>query len=467
MPGKAKHRGRASPRQRAGGAEGDRPVLAIVGRSNVGKSALFNRLCDSRIAIVQDRPGVTRDRLYADARILDRDCVLVDTGGFDPGDQDPRTRGIAEQVLVALQQSDLVLCLFDGAAGAVPADREAVDLLRRSNKPVIYAANKMDNPGQIGVAADLYSLGIPDLVEISALHGHGLGELEERIADQLPPPAAPAPVADQAVPRIAIVGRPNAGKSSLVNRFLGEQRQLVDDRPGTTVDSVDTLLRYRGRGLVLVDTAGIRRQRSVVRGVESLGVLQALKALQRCDLAVLMVDAVQGAAEQDARIAGMVLERGRALVVALNKIDLLDRDELKRAEQALRDQLHFAPWAPLKRLSALQGRGIRPLLEAVGRCHASHVKRVGTGELNRFFEQALEHHQPPSRGGRSVRLFYITQASTRPPGFVVSTNRPESIHFSYQRYVANQLRKRFGFEGTPIRVFFRKRPSHGGREAPR
>ncbi len=467
MPGKGKSTGRALPRQRPGGAEGSRPVVAIVGRPNVGKSALFNRLCGSRIAIVQDRPGVTRDRLYADARILGRDCVLVDTGGFDPDDQDPRTRGIAEQVLVALEQSDLVLCLFDGAAGALPADREAVDLLRRSSKPVIYAANKMDNPGRVGLGADLYSLGIPDLIEISALHGHGLGELDERIAGRLPPPAEPAPATDEAVPRIAIVGRPNAGKSSLVNCFLGERRQLVDDRPGTTVDSVDTLLRYRGRSLVLVDTAGIRRQRSVVRGVESLSVLQALKALERCDLAVLMVDAVQGAAEQDARIAGMVLQRGRALVVALNKIDLLDRDGLKRAESALRDQLHFAPWAPVKRLSALEGKGIRPLMEAVDRCHAAHGQRVSTGELNRFFEQALEHHQPPSRGGRSVRLFYITQASTRPPGFVVSTNRPDSVHFSYQRYVANQLRKRFGFEGTPIRVFFRKRPSHGRRESPR
>jgi GTP-binding protein len=209
-----------------------------------------------------------------------------------------------------------------------------------------------------------------------------------------------------------------------------------------------------------VDTAGIRRQRSVQRGVESLSVLQALRALERCDLAILVVDAEQGAAEQDARIAGMVLERGRALVVALNKVDLLDADGLRQAESRLRDELHFVSWAPVKRISALHGRGIRPLMEAVGRCHQAHGQRVTTGQVNRFFEQALDHHQPPARGGRSVRLYYVTQASTRPPGFVVSTNHPERIHFSYQRYVTNQLRKRFGFEGTPIRVFFRKK---GGR----
>jgi GTP-binding protein len=460
MASKRKARGRSLPRQKADGAEGGRPVVAIVGRPNVGKSALFNRLCGSRVAIVQDRPGVTRDRLYADARVLGRDYVLVDTGGFDPESADPVLRGIAEQVQVALGQSDLVLCLFDGAAGALPADREAVELLRRSSKPVIYAANKLDNPARKGAAAELYSLGIPDLIEVSALHGHGLAELEQAMAGRLPlPPADPGSQVDPELPRVAIVGRPNAGKSSLVNRFLGEKRQLVDEKPGTTVDSVDTLLRHRGRKLVLVDTAGIRRQRSVVRGVESLGVLQALRALERCHLAVLMVDAEQGAAEQDTRIAGMVLERGRALVVALNKIDLLDRDGSSKAERQLRDLLHFAPWAPVQRISALRGRGIRPLMDAVRRCHQAYGQRVSTGEVNRFFEQVLEHHQPPSRGGRSVRLYYITQASTRPPTFVVSTNHPESIHFSYQRYVSNQLRKRFGFEGTPIRVLFRKKGS--------
>jgi GTP-binding protein len=444
--------------QRPGGTAGGRPVVAVVGRPNVGKSALFNRLAQKRIAIVEDTPGVTRDRLYADATALGRDFVLIDTGGFDPDSPDAMAQSIAAQVHLALSETDLVLCVFDGKADPTPADREAVELLRRSEKPVIYLANKSDNPRAAHDSVDLYSLGIPDLLPISALHGHGLGELDEAIAARLPPPREDATQHDPAVPRVAIVGRPNAGKSSLVNRLLGEQRQLVDDRPGTTVDSVDTLLESPdGDRFVLIDTAGIRRKRSVARGVESLGVLHAIRAIERSGVALLIIDAEQGPAEQDTKIAGLAIDNGSALLVALNKTDLLDAARLGSVEQQTRETLSFAPWAPIHRISALHGRGIAPLLRSITECDRARSHRVATGELNRFFDEVLAHHPPPTSGGRVVRLYFVTQPSVRPPTFVVKTNHPDRVHFSYRRYVQNQLRQRFGFRGTPLRVFYRPR----------
>ena len=465
-------------RQTAAPDRAGRPLVAIVGRPNVGKSSLFNRLTRSRLAIVEDRPGVTRDRLYADGSAFGKPYLLIDTGGFDPQSDDPMAKSIAGQVRIALSEADVVLCLFDATTDALPADREAVALLRQTELPVLYVANKVDNRERSAMAQELYRLGLPELHEISALHGHGVGDLEEALSALLP--AGEDETASEAgaheewgegdaqerpddqpddqperIARIAIVGRPNAGKSSLVNRLLGEQRQLVDDRPGTTVDSIDTLYEYGDRKLILIDTAGIRRKRSVERGMEGLAVIQAIRAIERSDTVVLMIDAAAGPSEQDTKIVGLALERGRAVVVALNKIDLLSGEEREQAQQAAKDLLRFMPWAPLLRVSVKSGRGVPALLDAIAEVTANHARRAGTGEVNRFFEEVLERHPPPTSGGRAVRLYFATQARSRPPTFVISTNHPDRVHFSYQRYVVNQLRERFGLHGTPIRVFYR------------
>ncbi|MCG8555225.1 MAG: ribosome biogenesis GTPase Der [Proteobacteria bacterium] len=434
-----------------------RPLVAIVGRPNVGKSSLFNRLAATRNAIVEDTPGVTRDRLYAPAEALGHGYLLVDTGGFDPGAGDPLFESIAEQVELAVSEASLVICVLDSRTGATAADREAIALLRRSTRPVIYAANKVDTPAQSGAALDLYRFGMPEVVAVSALHGHGLGEIEEAIARALPE-RAPAP-SEQAVPgpAVAVVGRPNAGKSSLVNRLLGQPRQIVDARPGTTVDSVDTPLVWGDRRYLLTDTAGMRRRRAVKEPVEAISILHALRAIERSHAVVLVVDAERGAAEQDAKIAGFALERGRAIVIALNKIDAVERAAGKQLEQRTREVLGFMSFAPLQRISALEGSGVGGLMNLVAAVVQNHQKRVATAELNRFFEQVLQKHPPPTRRGRPVRIYYVSQVRTRPPTFVASTNRPDLVHFSYRRYVVNQLRARFGFEGTPIRVLYRKR----------
>ena len=452
--------GKPAPRnagtQRSMGRRGGRPIVAIVGRPNVGKSALFNRLSGSRLSIVEDIPGVTRDRIYADCLAFGRPYVLIDTGGFDPDSEDPMTQGILLQVKIALSEADMVVCVFDGSVEPTAADRKASELLRRSNLPVLFAANKIDNPRVEHQANDLYRLGISKLYPISALHGHGIGDLEEAMLPYLHEEEEDEAELSE-LTRVAIIGRPNAGKSSLVNRLLGEERQLVDDRPGTTVDSVDALVEFDGQPLVLIDTAGIRRKRSVEKGIEALSVIQAVRAIERSDVVVLMIDAKRGPSEQDTKIASLALDRGRAVLLALNKMDLLSSDERKEAEAKTRDILSFLPWAPCCKVSVKSGRGVNTLLKMIQDVAKSHKQRITTGELNRFFEEVLEHHPPPTQGGRAVRIYFVTQVSVAPPTFVMITNYPDRVHFSYRRYVANQLRERFGFEGTPLRVFYREK----------
>jgi GTPase len=429
--------------------------VAIVGRPNVGKSSLFNRLAGQRIAAVEDVPVVTRDRLYASALAMDRDYVLIDTGGFDPESDDPLTQNIARQIEIALAEADVILCVFDGSVDPLPADQKALALLRGRGKPVLYVANKVDSPRKAQQALELYRLGVDELIMISALHDLGVGDLEEALAAALPAPREIDSPWDPSLPRIALVGRPNAGKSSLANRLLGEERQTVDDRPGTTVDSVDALLDWEDRRCVLIDTAGIRRKRSVKASVESIAVLQAIRSVERSDAVLLLIDAEAGPAEQDTKIASLALDRGCAIVVALNKSDRLSKDARKAVEERTRDVLHFMPWVPIHHVSARTGRGVRTLMQAVFRGVEAHAKRIPTGEVNRFFDEVLEHHPPPTQGGRPVRLYYITQVSVRPPTFVAMANDPTRVHPSYRRYVTNQLRNRFDFEGTPVRVIYR------------
>lgn len=485
--GRAESSDRSRPRRRdeslPAEAVGDRPVVAIVGRPNIGKSTLFNRLVGARLAIVEDVPGVTRDRHYADTFLRGREIVLVDTGGFDPEDEDPMREGIARHVRAALTEADVVLCVLDATSPPTAADRAAVQLLREADKPAVFAANKADSKAQAYSAAELYSLGMDELFPISALHGEGFLALEEALFAALPPPrASQEPRWDESVRRVAIVGRPNAGKSSLTNRLLGEERQLVDSRPGTTVDPIDSLLTRPAKAparrparhaeaaedgentesaaaetstYLLIDTAGIRRKRGIEEEVESVAVMKAIRSIERSDCTVILVDAKEGIAEQDARLVGLAMDRGRAIVIGLNKSDLLDPAERQEAVRKAKETLAFASWAKIVLLSAKTGRGATRILDAVDDAVASHRARVSTSAINRFFDEVLDHHPPPTYKHRSVRLYYVTQAETRPPRFVVVTNEPEGIHFSYERYVVNALRERFGFEGTPIRVSYR------------
>jgi GTP-binding protein len=440
------------------------PLVAIVGRPNVGKSTLFNRLARAPIAIVHDSPGVTRDRQYADTTAFGRPYTVVDTGGFDPHDEDPMKTGIAAHVRAAVEEADAVVFVTDATTGPNDADRAAVGLLRASGKPVFYAANKADSPRADAEAFELYRLGVDKVFPVSALHGRGIGDLEAALVAALPE-GEPVRADDEgAPPRIALIGRPNAGKSSLLNRILGEDRVLVDDRPGTTRDAIDALVERDGKPYVFIDTAGIRRKAKVARegsAVETLSVMSSIRSIERAHVVVMLCDAAEGVAEQDAKILGLAEERGRAMVVVLSKCDLLGKSDLAKAEETAREKLSFVPYVPVVRTSAKAGRGLGELFSTIDRVRGAFFRRVGTGELNRFFEQVLDTRPPPTMGGRAPRLYYVTQAEVAPPTFVVMTNAPDGIHFSYRRFVVNQLRKHFGFDGSPVRVHYKARRRRG------
>jgi GTP-binding protein len=427
---------------------GDLPLVAVLGRPNVGKSTLFNRLVGRAVSIVEDRPGVTRDRLYADADIDDKRCTLVDMGGWEISPDGPVEEGINRQCRIALEQSDLILFVVDGRATPTNGDHETVDILRRSQTPSIMVINKIDGAHHESGAGDCFSLGLDPFVMVSALHGRGFGALEDLIYERLPQTDDPQADDEDDIEqgedeednkyalRVAIVGRPNAGKSSLINKLLEEDRLLTLDKPGTTRDAVDSLLELNGKSYVLIDTAGIRRKSKVP------------------------ADSV---AEQDAKVLGLAVDRNRAVVLALNKWDLLrgSRDAQKKLTQDTRDVLAFAPWTRIVNISALTGAGLGDLFRAIDDAHNEFCKRVSTSELNRLFEDIVEHHPPPLRKSRPVKLYYAAQVSVRPPTFVVQCSYPEALHFSYQRYVQNRIRETFGFEGTPVRVLFRKRKRRG------
>ena len=439
-----------------------KPIVAIIGRPNVGKSTLFNRLLGKPLAIVHDQPGVTRDRHYADASSYGRDYVLVDTGGFDPGGQDEMKHGIIRQLEAAIAEADVILCVLDATTPLSSVESAEVALLRNTKKPVLYLSNKADTPREEAQAQELYRLGMDHLILVSALHGRGFDELERAIIDALPP-AEPEPEDEDERPlAIAVIGKPNAGKSSLINRLLGEERLLVDSRPGTTRDAIDTIVERGGKRYRFVDTAGLRKKSKMTKTgdtVEVISVMRAIRAIDRANVVVLLCDAAEGVVEQDAKILGLAVDRGRAIVIGLNKSDLVDRDDQKKAEENARDVLAFAPWAPIASLSAKTGRGVDRLLAKVDHVGESYRKRVKTAELNRFFDTVLLAHPPPTHGGRAPRFYFITQAAVGPPTFSISTNHPENIHFSYQRYVSNAIRKQFGFDGVPLRVYYRgKKP---------
>jgi GTPase len=439
------------------------PIVAVLGRPNVGKSTLFNRLVGRAASIVEDQPGVTRDRLFADTLIDDKPVTLIDMGGFEYAPDGTVEMGVSRQCLTGIEQADLVLFVVDGRVPPTNGDFETVELLRKSGKPSILVINKVDGEKSAHEAGDAFALGLDPHVLISALHGRGVADLEDLMYAALPESPAPFPEPEESndVFRAAVIGRPNAGKSSLINCLLKEERLLTLGEPGTTRDPVDTLIETDGRRIVLIDTAGIRRKRSVAdTGAEKLAITAAVRAMERSHVVVLLIDANEGPAEQDAKVLGLAVERGRAVVVGLNKWDLVvKRDTVsKRAlVQHIEDVLSFAKWPARVKISAKTGADTDKLLKCLTAAFDQFNRRIPTSQVNRLFEDIIEHHPPPMNKGKAVKLYYATQASVRPPTFVVYTNYPEAIHFSYKRYIENRLRETFGFEGTPIRIFFRSR----------
>jgi GTP-binding protein len=440
------------------------PLVAIVGRPNVGKSTLFNRLCGGHEALVEDEPGVTRDRRYGEADWAGRAFRVVDTGGLDPitaSSVDGRlSRGILAQAMRAVEEAELVLFVGDAREGPVAADFAAAEVVRKSGKPVLWVANKVDRNADEGGAHELYRLGADVVYPVSATHGRGMVELCDAILDKLPgaPPLVEVEEPDETRPiRLALVGRPNAGKSSLVNLLVGEERMLVDAEAGTTRDAIDTEVELEGRRFVLIDTAGIRRRARVEAPSEKIAVAMAEKAVRRADVCVLVIDAEAGIAEQDAKIAGLCESHGRALVIAFNKLDRIDQGRQDQLRKDLQRQLQFVPWAKVLFVSARTGKGHKRLVDAAQAAYAAYIRRVGTGELNRWFEGIVAKHPPSLYKGLPVKLYFIQQPQARPPTFVLSVNHPEGVHFSYRRYLANQLRESFQLDGTPVRIVCRAR----------
>ena len=440
------------------------PLVAIVGRPNVGKSALFNRMLGERRAIVDPMAGLTRDRLYAEVEWRGRRFVIVDTAGLVLGkdrDEVPEQRELRrrmeQQSRLAIDESDLVLFVVDLREGVTAIDRDIAELLRKSRNPELLVANKADGRGREALAAEFYELGLGDPWVVSALHGTGSGDLLDGVVERLPPPR-PEPVDEQLAARVAILGRPNVGKSSLVNALTGDERSLVTATPGTTRDPVDTTIAFQGKRVLLVDTAGIRRP-GLTRGVEQYSLLRGLRAMERADVGIIVIDAREGITAQDVHIAGYVVEAGRGLVLALNKWDLLTPEEKEEKvwRKQIREQLRFAPWAPVSYISAKTGQRVIQPLEVALKVIEERHRRVATPELNRWLRAILAEREPPTHKGKRLRLMYATQAEASTPTFVFFVNDPEMVHFSYQRFLETQLRKSFGFAGTPIRLVFRKR----------
>ncbi len=431
-------------------------IVAIVGRPNVGKSTLFNRMIRRRKAIVRDEPGVTRDRNYGEVRWGDRAFAVVDTGGFDLISKERLPAEIRKQIEVALDEADLILFLMDGGDGLAPADQEIDRMMRAQHKPVIYAVNKIDGPSHEEHVFDFYALGIDQIFSISAVHGYGIEDLLETISRKLPESVFGE---EEERTRVAVVGRPNVGKSSWVNRILGQERLLVDAEPGTTRDAIDTPFDIGPRKYLLIDTAGIRRKGKISAPLEKDTVVQALKSIDRCDVAVLLLDPLEKVTEQDARIAGFIHEKGRGCIIAVNKWDLVKKDNttVNAYTREIREGLKYLSYAPIVFISALTGQRVRKTLDLIDLVAMEHHKRVPTGQLNAFLRQALQKLPPPSHKGRRPRIYYMTQPSTKPPAFAAFVSQPKAIHFSYERYLMNQIRERFGFQGTPIRIYFRRK----------
>ncbi|HHY37141.1 MAG TPA: ribosome biogenesis GTPase Der [Firmicutes bacterium] len=435
-----------------------KPLVAIVGRPNVGKSHLFNRFLQKRVAIVEDEPGVTRDRLYGQMEWRGRKFILVDTGGIEIKDPDTIQQQVRLQAELAIAEADVLLFVVDGKEGLQPGDLDIAELLRTTNKPVLVAVNKIDNREMEAQVWEFYRLGLPDIIPVSAVHGLNTGELLDAMVSHLPPEAGEEEEGEDLV-KVAVVGKPNAGKSSLINSLLGQERVIVSSEPGTTRDAIDTLLERGDRRYLLIDTAGLRRPARIAGPTEKYSVLRALRAIDRCDVALLVIDATQGVTEQDKRIGGYAHETGCGLMLVINKWDLIEKDDrtLFQYEKEVRQQLPFLSYAPIVFVSALTGQRVQRILPLVDLVAEQQRLVIPTAELNRLIEEAVALNPPAARKGKQGKIYYSSQVGVKPPLFLFFVNDPKLIHFSYLRYLENKLREGYSFTGTPLRLQLRRR----------
>ena len=433
-----------------------KPIVAIIGRPNVGKSTFFNRITRSRDAIVDDFPGVTRDRNYGDATWNDVVFTMVDTGGFLSDDKDDFANEIRFQVLQAIEDADVIILLLDGKAGISPYDRDIVEILRATEKPVFYAVNKIDGLEQETNLYDFYSLGIKKLYPVSAEHRYGMHDFLDDLILAFPKSDS---VQTEDMIKIAVVGRPNVGKSSLINRILGEKRLLVSDIPGTTRDAIDSVCNINGKSYLLIDTAGIRRKGKVSKKIEKFSIIKALRSLDRCDVALIVMDANEGITEQDINIAGYAFERKCSCIMLLNKWDLVEKDSktAKKYYEQLRMESKFLSFAPAITISALTGLRVPRIFTCVDEVYSQYAARITTGQLNRIMELAIKKTEPSLFRGKRLKFYYAAQVTAKPPTFVCFVNYPDAVHFSYKRYLINQIRESAGLDKTPIRLLFRQR----------
>ena len=433
-----------------------KPIVAILGRPNVGKSTLFNRMTRSRNALVDDFPGVTRDRNYGDVEWDGTSFTVVDTGGFTDLESEELGPLVRHQVMVAIEEADALVLLLDGRQGLTPIDGDLVQRLRQSNKPVFYTVNKIDGPRQESSLSEFSALGVEPLYPVSAEHGYGLHDLMDALTASLPR-SLPERPPDRI--RLAVVGRPNVGKSSLINRLSGDERLVVSDVPGTTRDAIDIVCKVNGKDYLLIDMAGIRKKARVKKKLEKFSIIKALRSLDRCDIALIMMDAAEGVTDQDASIASYAVERGRACIILVNKWDLVDKDQvtIKKYVAAMRERLKFLQFAPVLTISALTGQRILKIYEWVETVYEQYTRRISTGKLNRVFGAIVSRHPAPVYRRRRVRFYYATQVVSSPPTFVCFVNYPEGVNGSYARYLTNALREALSLDLTPIRLLFRKR----------
>ena len=434
-----------------------KPLVAIVGRENVGKSTLFNKLVGKNMAAIDDLPGLTRDRNYADVNAHGKEFMLIDTGGFEPIRPDTISAQIREQTQLAIEEAEIIIFLADGQAGLNPSDTEVVRMLQSTRKIIFYVINKIDSPKLTNNVAEFYQLGVERLIPISAKNKTGVPDLLSEVTSHLPPPDLENN--NESLVKIAIVGRPNVGKSSLVNKIVGNKRLLTDETPGTTRDAIDTTVTFNTQQYLLIDTAGIRRKSKVSIRFEKYCIIEALKSLDRCDVGILLINAQEGITQQDTKIAHFIYAKGKGCIIAVNKWDLITKDNTthKSYLEKLRYDLKFLEFAPVLFLSALTGQRVFSILESAVQVGNNAQKKIQTHHLNKIITEAVRKHPPPYVRNRALKFYYAAQISTAPPHFVIVTNYPRSVHFSYKRYLINQIREQCGFEGTPIRLSFKER----------
>lgn len=435
-----------------------RPVVAIVGRPNVGKSTLFNTLAGDRISIVQDTPGVTRDRIYADVTWLNYNFTIVDTGGIEPESNDIILKSMREQAEIAIETADVIMFVTEVRQGLVDADGKVADMLRRSKKPIVLVVNKVDSFEKfMPDVYEFYNLGLGDPQPISAASQLGLGDMLDEVVKHFGENALNEEEDER--PRIAIIGKPNVGKSSIINKLLGEDRVIVSNIAGTTRDAIDTTIKRNGTEYVFIDTAGLRRKNKIKEEIERYSIIRTVSAVERCNVAVLVIDATEGITDQDAKIAGIAHERGKGMIIAVNKWDAIEKNDktMKKFTEDVREKLSYMPYAELLFISAETGQRLPKLFEMIDMVIENHSLRVATGVLNEIMAEAVALNQPPSDKGKRLRLYYITQVSVKPPTFVIFVNDKELMHFSYTRYIENKIREAFGFKGTPLKFIIRER----------